>query len=264
MYMSNIIFEALRNLELLDESKQDILNFKDKFGEDIYDLFNRAKQRLKNNNHTTDIIYYTKNYTPEELKQLLLSLYDDTKDAQKKRIIKGEDKIIRGEYSDLGMIAGYHVYEPLDYLAAVDLGVNTGWCISGRYGHANHPDFTPDERAAKIHFDGYKNDLKFRMFIYVDPKTGYGEWAVVLRPDEDGHLKSYYVSDKNNNYFMSTCFIYDAQDKKDFSEAANLDLGKLCSERPIYIYSGEMVTDENGKSKFIYDKPDKGYRLRIS
>lgn len=139
------------SLEQLNESKQDINNFIDKFGQDSYDNFIKAKDRLKNQGHSIDITYYTKYFNKEDLDKLILSLYNKEKDTQKKRILQRKDKEIRGKYKYLGTQNGFAVYEPLDYLSSMDLGVNTGWCTTGRYGHYGHPEFTPSEKDAKQH-----------------------------------------------------------------------------------------------------------------
>ena len=64
------LLEAL----LILESKADIDNFIDKFGEDTYDLFIKSKDRLKNNKLSTDLTWHTKNTTPEEMDNMLASL----------------------------------------------------------------------------------------------------------------------------------------------------------------------------------------------
>jgi len=72
---------------LLTEAKVDIDNFINKFGEDTYNNFLKAKDRLKNKGQSVDLTYYTKNVDKKELDDLLLSLYDDKKGAQKKRVM---------------------------------------------------------------------------------------------------------------------------------------------------------------------------------
>ena len=95
--------------ELFEESAK--TDFKDKFGEQTFQNFEKAKQRLKNNNMSVDYGQYLK-MSQEEIDNLILSLYDDEKDAQKKRILKGEDKEIRGKYNYLGEKGGYKIYQP--------------------------------------------------------------------------------------------------------------------------------------------------------
>ena len=64
--------------ELLEESaKTDFIN---KFGEDTFNKFEKAKQRLKNNGYSTDYQQYLK-MSEEELINFLASLYTKKEDA---------------------------------------------------------------------------------------------------------------------------------------------------------------------------------------
>ena len=47
-------------------------------------------------------------------------------DAQKKRAMQGLVRNVRGKYKSFGEIEGFLVYQPLDYLSSMDLGINTG------------------------------------------------------------------------------------------------------------------------------------------
>ena len=113
-------------MKILFEAKQDIENFKAKFSEKTYDDFLKAKDRLKNNGISTDIVWHTKHTSPEEMIELIQSLYNKDTDKQRLRQLKGEDKKIRGKYKYIGEAGGYKVYQPLDHIASMDLGVNTG------------------------------------------------------------------------------------------------------------------------------------------
>ena len=220
-------FDSFDDLDeaLLDESaKTDFIN---KFGNDLLDKFDKAKQRLKNNNMSVDYQQYL-NMSVDELKDLLLSLYDDTKDAQKKRIISGTDKEIRGKYKYLGESDGYKVYEPLDAQASVDLGVNTGWCTAGRYGHAGHPDFTPDIKQAVSHFEEYTDELEARLFYILDANTMYGVYAFevhdedIIDPVEDN------IWFANGNYLESTNFkLWDAKDNQEYDDFYKIPKGVI-------------------------------------
>lgn len=94
-YISDdILKDALRSLnglteDLLDESAK--TDFIDKFGEDSFNKFEKARQRMKNNGLSTDYQQYLK-MSKDELISFIASLYDDKKDAQKKRIVQGGDK----------------------------------------------------------------------------------------------------------------------------------------------------------------------------
>jgi len=114
------------NKYILTEAKEDIEKFKSKFGEKTYNDFIKAKDRLKNKNISTDLTYHIKNTSPEKMSEIIQSLYNKEKDKQRLRQIQGKDKEIRGKYKDFGIVGNYHVYQPLDYISSMDLGVNTG------------------------------------------------------------------------------------------------------------------------------------------
>ena len=213
-------FRLIENfIELLEESAK--TDFVDKFGQETLNNFDKAKQRLKNNGYSTDYGQYLK-MSEDELDELILSLYDDKKDAQKKRIIQGTDKEIRGKYNYLGEYGGYKIYEPLDVQASMDLGVNTGWCTTGRYGHYGHPEFTPSIEDARRHWDDYiKRGIKF--YYLLDPKTMYGEYAVAVYP------KSIKANKRVGDYYVhSTNFeIYNAEDDIDYSAVSKIPIDKI-------------------------------------
>lgn len=222
--MPYYIIEALRELDtieedLLEESAK--TDFRDKFGQETLNNFDKAKQRLINNGYSTDYGQYLK-MDPEELNNLILSLYDDKKDAQKKRIIQGKDKEIRGEYNYIGQFGGYKIYEPLDVQASMDLGVNTGWCTTGRYGHYGHPEFTPSIEDAEEHWNDYTKQ-GIRLFYFLNPKTMYGEYAIALYPNVlelNEVIKNIHIKSANFE-------IYNAEDKLDYEIIDKLPLNKL-------------------------------------
>lgn len=168
-------------IQRLEESKQDIQNFIDKFGQDTYDLFMKSKDRLKNNKLSTDITWHTKNTSPEEMDNILSTLQQKVggnKDLSKTDFSKEQ---IPGKYNYLGRYGEYDVYEPLDYLSSMALGVNTGWCTTGRYGHYGEPNFKPSEEDARRHFNDYISK-GIRLIYLLDPKTHYGEFAFAIYP----------------------------------------------------------------------------------
>lgn len=138
------LWKTFEKLNKLYESKQDIDNFINKFGQENYDLFRKSTQRLKNNNISTDLVWHTKNTEKKDLESILYNLQN--------RIITKDGKAkseIAGEYNFLGEQNGYKVYEILDHIAAINLGAGTGWCISGRYGHYDDLNYKPTEAEAK-------------------------------------------------------------------------------------------------------------------
>lgn len=246
--MKNILFEGFKNyykkleegcfgVDLEESAKTDFIN---KFGQETFNKFEKAKQRLKNNGYSTDYQQYLK-MNDKELQDLILSLYDDKKDAQKKRIISGKDKEIRGKYKYLGEKDGYKVYQPLNYLASMDLGVNTGWCTAGRYGHYGHPEFTPSLNDARKHWKDYtKQGIKF--YYFLNPTTMYGEYAIALYPrvlDVYEEYGKYYINKTNIELF-------NAEDNLDYSSIGKLPLD-LIPEKIILDYKElEEVEIEDG------------------
>ena len=187
----------------LKESKQDIDNFIAKFGQDTYDLFQKSIQRLKNNKISTDITWHTKNTSKEELDNILHNLQAKVKTNEPADLSKG----ITGKYNYLGEKDGYKVYQPLDYISSMALGVNTGWCTTGRYGHYGEPNFKPSEKDAKHHFNEYVSEgIKF--YYFLDAKTMYGKYALALYPEM---LTVEEIEDEN--YIEETNFeLFDAED----------------------------------------------------
>lgn len=199
-----------RIIESLLEAKQDIQAFVDKFGQDTYDLFIKSKDRLKNNKISTDITWHTKNTSPEEMDNILSTLQQKmgNKDMSK---VDFSQKQIPGEYEYYGRMGDYDVYEPLDYISSMALGVNTGWCTTGRYGHYGDPNFKPSEGDAQRHFEDYTSK-DIRLIYLLSPKTHYGEYAIAIFP---------YTLDVNRRlvnkdgiwYLNSTNFeLFDARD----------------------------------------------------
>ena len=205
--------------ELLEESaKTDFIN---KFGEDTFNKFEKAKQRLKNNGYSTDYQQYLK-MSEEELINFLASLYTKKEDEQKKRIVQGTDKEIRGEYNYLGEKDGYKVYQPLDYISSMDLGVNSGWCTTGRHTHYGHPEYTPSKADARKHWNNYtKKGIKF--YYFLNPTTMYGEYAIALYPKtikvdrvcDEKAVKPMYIKEANFE-------LYRADDVLDYSAISSL------------------------------------------
>jgi len=141
---SDALFEDI----VLDEAKQDIQNFIDKFGEDTYELFKKSTQRLKNDGRTTDITYYVKNVSKKELDDILSKLERRIKPGANSS--GGDDSGVMGKYKYFGEKDGFKVYQPLDAQASMDLGYMTGWCTTGSYGHAGESNYKPSLEHAKV------------------------------------------------------------------------------------------------------------------
>lgn len=202
----------------LIETKQDIEKFVNKFGQETYDLFNKSRDRLKNNGYSTDIIYYTNKVSKEELDDILSKLQRRLKTTNDDGDRSEEG--IRGKYKYLGEKDGYKVYQPLDYLASVDLGYMSGWCTTGRYGHAGERDCKPSESEAKSHFEEYISQ-GIKLYYFLDSKTMEGEYAIALYPET---LEvNQFINDEL--YIESVNFeIYNQNDEIDYSVIKKLPI----------------------------------------
>lgn len=235
----------------LVETKQDIEKFINKFGQETYDLFNKSRDRLKNNGYSTDIIYYTNKVSKEELEDILSKL-------QRRLKITNDDgnrskEGIRGEYKYLGEKDGYKVYQPLDYLASVDLGYMTGWCTTGRYGHAGERDCKPSEREAKKHFKDYTSK-GIKLYYFLDGKTLEGEYAIALYPKTLEVDK--FITDKL--YIYTTNFeLYNKEDEIDYKAIEKipielipkLEIESQKAENGLIIKDNEIIKAVNNITK---------------
>lgn len=217
---------GLNNLieELLDESAK--TEFIAKFGETMLDRFDKAKQRLKNKKFSTDYGQYL-NMSTGELAALILSLYDSSKDTQKKRMLSGEYKNIRGNYKYLGEADGFKVYQPLDAQASMDLGIDTGWCTAGRYGHAGHPDYTPDSREAITHFEEYTEEKGAKLFYILDANSLFGVYALEVYPKEIYTNYDFLWNTAGYSVCGANCKLYDFTDNNVPQDFEKLPQGVL-------------------------------------
>lgn len=235
--MANTILEALRELRL-NEAKQDIDNFINKFGNDTYQLFKKSIQRLKNNNISTDLVWHTKHTEKKELENILNNLQNRviTKDLK-------SDKF-EGDYEYLGEDKGYKVYHIKDHIASMNLGSGTGWCISGRYGHYGEVNYKPTESEAKKHWDEYvKQDIKFYFFIGRKDKYAL---AVYPKITEIDRLFSY--------PYETNFELYDEKDELDIEAINKLPTNLINHDQELKILSsfnseGLFITTTNELSK---------------
>ena len=175
----------------LTEAKEDIQKFVDKFGQDTYDEFKKSSQRLKNNNMSTDIYTYINDDTMDK-KKLDTILFN----LKQKVSAKDNDLTkIQGEYEYIGQGNGYKVYKPLDAVASMNLGVGTGWCTTGRYGHYGDDNFKPSLADAKRHFNDYTEN-GFEFYYFLDEKTMKGLYAVAYNPSS-GYYEIFDAEDES-------------------------------------------------------------------
>lgn len=223
-FFNNAMGSAVAEDFTLTEAKVDIDNFINKFGQDKYDLFIKAKDRLKNNKISTDITWHTKNTSPEELDNMLQAVNAKTggnKDLSKVDFSKSQ---IPGKYKYYGRMGNYDVYEPLDYISSMALGVNTGWCTTGRYGHYGEPGMVPSKKEADRHFNEYTG-RGIKLIYLLNPSTHYGEIAVAVYPKIIELEKTIKEKDKVILLRSTNFEIFNAEDENDYSLVKKLPNG---------------------------------------
>lgn len=207
------IIKLYENLAKLNEAKSDIDNFIDKFGEETYELFKRSTQRLKNKGISTDLTYHVKYTDKKDLDSILINL-------QNRAITKdGNLTEIDGDYEYIGEGKGYKVYKINDAVASINLGADTGWCISGRYGHYGEKNYTPSRDEAEKHWNSYvKEGAKFYFFIGNEDKV-----ALALYP------RTISVNKIRGNAFVewANFELYDERDNLNYDLLSNLPVNLI-------------------------------------
>ena len=116
---NNDFMSLYEELSKLNESKEDIAKFINKFGQDTYDLFKKSTQRLKNKGISADLTYHIKHTDKKDLDTILLNL-------QNRAITKdGSLTELAGDYEYLGTGKGYKVYKINDVIASINFGAGT-------------------------------------------------------------------------------------------------------------------------------------------
>ena len=225
--------------EPLNESKADQQKFIDKFGQDVFDLFNKSRDRLRNSKVSTDILYHVKNTSVEDMKNILHNLQAKVK--------TGDNNVdltkIQGKYNFLGSRDGYDVYEPLDVIASMSLGVGTGWCTTGRYGHAGDVNFKPSVKDAKEHWDEYTSEgVRFFYFL----QNGIGKYALALYP------KMFEVGEyiDSETYLKSCNFeLYNQEDRPEYKGLSRIPYDLIGDDLVIntIVAQNGLILSEDGK-----------------
>ena len=218
-------------LSKLNESKEDIAKFIDKFGKDNYELFKKSAQRLKNKGISTDLTYHVKNTDKKDLDAILLNLQN--------RVITKDGSLteLAGDYKYLGEDKGYKVYKINDVIASINFGSGTGWCISGRYGHYGEKNYKPTKEAAEEHWDSYtEQGVQFYFFIGPKSKVALALYPIILTPKQV--FGNTFISKTN-------CEIYNEQDDLDYSLFASL---------PIDLIDAHIVFEGMPAEKGLYIK----------
>ena len=162
----------------ITDSKVDIENFKEKFGvddkgRDIYSLFIKYKDRLKNHGISNDITYHTKHTSKEEMLDILYRM-----DNQSYENEKGE--ISKNNYRKVYENNNWRIVEPLDWQTSMALGEGTTWCITGRYN--TNGEIKPSQ--AKQYFNEYLNSYYETYYFVYDKKNGK-KYCICPRTNDD-------------------------------------------------------------------------------
>ena len=150
----------------ITDSKADIENFKTKFGtddkgRDIYSLFIKYKDRLKNHGISNDITYHTKHTSKEEMLDILYRMDNQSYENEKGEINKSNYKKV---YED----NNWRILEPLDWQTSMALGEGTTWCITGRYN--TNGEVKPSQ--AEKYFNEYLRSYYQTYYFVYDKKNG--------------------------------------------------------------------------------------------
>lgn len=156
---------------LVEERQVDIDAFNRKFGEGSFAKFNKLKGRLKNNNVSVDIVYHTKNTSVEDMEKILSNAENRVvKDKETGKTKLNRKLIAENEY--------YAVYDILDWETSMNMGNDTGWCITGRY-HTNG-EVKPSQ--AKQYFNEYK-EKGIENYLFFMPKKDVEKYCLCITRD---------------------------------------------------------------------------------
>lgn len=165
--------------KMLNEAKQDEINFSNVFGEDILTRFKAQKQRLQSPEN--DFYYWIRKSredlegTIEELEATLTRFESSLTRSQKRQLAAAGADLLYED--DEWIVLKINTYE-----AAAKYGAGTVWCITGRYhGH---------EDRGEHFFKSYKEDYgwDYYFFIKKDGRDIEGrqiKWCVCWNGDDD-------------------------------------------------------------------------------
>ena len=162
----------------ITDSKADIENFKEKFGtdnkgRDIYSLFIKYKDRLKNHGISNDITYHTKHTSKEEMLDILYKMDNQDYENEKGEINKSNYKKI---YED----NNWEILEPLDWQTSMALGEGTTWCITGRYNTNGEAKPSQAEKYFNEYLDSY-----YRTYYFAYDKKNGKKYCICPRTNDD-------------------------------------------------------------------------------
>lgn len=127
-----IVDETLTEDGIITESKADQQKFIDKFGKEFFDLFWSNKQRLKNKNVNTDILYHVKHTSVGDMGKILDSISDEKRAVELD--VEGQKiPAPTGNYDVVYKDGEYTVYHPKDYISSIHCANGGRWCTAGGY-----------------------------------------------------------------------------------------------------------------------------------
>ena len=173
---------------MLNEAKQDEINFANVFGADVLERFKAQKPRMSSPEN--DFYYWIKK-SKEDL--------EGTIEELDKFISKLENKVSRNARSKLAAEGAEVMYEDEEWIvlliktyeAAVKYGAGTTWCITGRYHGA--------EDSGEYYFNKYREDQGWDYYFYIlkdgrDLEGRQEKWCLCYN-DETGSYSIYNAED---------------------------------------------------------------------
>lgn len=173
------------------EAQQVVIDFKNIFGDELYQRFQAQKQRLSSPQN--DISFWVKRYkeigiedATEELDDVL-SAWEEKKTRSEKRreAEEGADLIYE---DDIWLV--YHIKT---YEAAAKYGAHTRWCITGRYDGSEDDGQYFFNNYLQYTYDGYyffirKDNPEEKYAVCPRKSGGYSIWDPTDNDGPDGDL----------------------------------------------------------------------------
>ena len=210
------------------EERKRVRNFlDDKVGKGYFDKYLKVRDRLNDSSYK-DFNKLVKQ-DPEEVKIVI-----DRANGEEPPMVSHNGLI--GENED------FKVYRVTDFPTAKELGINTRWCITGRYGNMNRDDDS--------YFTSYlkTNNLDGGYYFYISKNDPYEKYCVLLK--RNGSVDSIW---KSPNGQISS----DTLSKLNFPHIKGLDLSgydypnddpdgdpPFTEEEELYGYSIDAIYDD--------------------
>lgn len=171
----DVLNEAFDRM-MLNEAQQVVIDFKNDFGEEIFNRFQAQKQRMQGQER--DISYWVgrfNNFGERVVNELdaLLTSYEQRKTrSQRNREAEAGAEVIYED--DRWLVLHITTYE-----AAAKYGSHTRWCITGRY--------EGNEDRGQYFFDRYLNNNYTGYYFFIRKGNDEEKYAVCPLKDGDGY-----------------------------------------------------------------------------